>query len=279
MQEPKTSISRLKVKNGKTLLENDPLAVEEPLQIRLKQASTEFNFTITLRTPGNDIELITGLLFSEGIIEKATDIKSITQQVDGHFSANVALVELNETLKLELNNSKRQGVSHSGCGFCGKTSLNSLALQSKREQRPVSVKMSPSLIKDLRKALSSQSLFSQTGGSHVAGLVYQTDKSFQIAQSPFFEDVGRHNALDKLIGHELNQNDLGQTGILILSGRIGFELVQKSVIAGFTVIVALGAPSSLAVQSAKQFNIALIGFAKDNSFNLYTADESLLALT
>jgi len=280
MKKNQITINRFKVKQNQAKLDTDPIAVEEPLQITLKQDNLSEVFSITLRTPGDDHELITGLLFTEQVIQKANQIVSFSNgQIDDTYQANLISVYLSPSVKLNPTDNARNHASYSGCGFCGKTSLKSLELKSIRKKRPIKSKLSNQLVKSIRIQLANQRLFSQTGGSHVAGLIYQDNNDsnkINIKESVFFEDVGRHNALDKLIGHQLINNDLRQAGILVLSGRIGFELVQKAIISGFSTIIALGAPSSLAIQAAKQFDIQLIGFAKDDSFNLYTADTDLL---
>lgn len=272
MLKSQIDINRFRVVEAKHRLQNDQVAVEEPLQITLSQNSLSEIYTITLRTPGHDQQLAYGLLFSEGVITTASEIENFKlEQIDNNLSVNLLTVKLAQSVKLELKNNIRRYPSYSGCGLCGKTSLQALELKQSRKKKLVVTAVDNHLICALRQALANQPLFSQTGGSHVAGLIYEKKGILDVNNSPFFEDVGRHNALDKLIGHELQKNDLGQSGILVLSGRIGFELVQKSVMAGFSVIVALGAPSNLAIQAANQFDIALIGFAKDDSFNLYTA--------
>jgi len=277
MTKRQICINRFKVKDNHPKLSGDLVAVEEPLQILLKQGALSEVFSITLRTPGDDKELITGLLFSEQIIKKAKHIDSfLNKKANNQYQANIITVNLSSQIKLVPEDIVRNHPSYSGCGFCGKTNLKSLELKPIRESRPTKTLLNNQLIKSIRELLANQNLFSQTGGSHVAGLIYENKGKLDFNNSIFFEDVGRHNALDKLIGHQLIKNDLGQTGILVLSGRIGFELVQKAIISGYSTIIALGAPSSLAIQAAKQFNIALIGFAKDDSFNLYTADTDLI---
>ena len=277
MTKRQISINRFKVKDNLPKLNSDLIAVEEPLQITLKQGALSKVFSITLRTPGDDKELITGLLFSEQIIDRAEDIDSFSnEQVDNKYQANLITVNLSSQLHFNPEEITRNHPSYSGCGFCGKTSLKTLELKPIRKPRAISALLGNPLVKSIRKLLASQGLFSQTGGSHVAGLIYENKGKLDFGRSVFFEDVGRHNALDKLIGHQLINNDLGQPGILVLSGRIGFELVQKTIVSGYSTIIALGAPSSLAIQAAKQFDIVLIGFAKDDSFNLYTADISLV---
>jgi len=273
MDKNQIAISRFKVTDDKNRLQQDQIAMEEPLQIRLEQNAFSEVFSITLRTPANDHELAYGLLFSEGVINTASDIKSFElENLDNYLSSNQLTVQLSPHIKLDLEGKNRRHPSYSGCGICGKTSLQALELRQSRPLKPIQTKLNNQLIRDLKQTLAEQPLFSSTGGSHIAGLIYEISGELDIKNSPFFEDVGRHNALDKLIGHELHKNDLSQAGILLLSGRIGFELVQKAIIAGFSVIVALGAPSNLAIKAANQFNLTLIGFAKDDSFNLYTAD-------
>lgn len=278
MQPNQVQINRFKISSSDIRLEQDLVAVEEPLQISLSQGEIQEIYSLTMRTPGFDKELAYGLLFSEGIIRSAGDILS-TQltELDGEIDANLLTAEISSEITLDLKDKRRRHASYSGCGLCGKTSLQALELKQSRAQNKLISKIDNDLVKSLKAVLAEQPLFSQTGGSHVAGLIYEISGELNIEASVFFEDVGRHNALDKLIGCELIKNDLNQSGILVLSGRIGFELVQKSVMAGFSVIIAIGAPSNLAIQAANQFDIALIGFAKDHSFNLYTADEQLLA--
>ena len=265
------TINRFRVTNEKSELESDIIAVEEPLQILLKQEDKSHAFSITMRTPGNDSALVYGLLFCEGIIHSASDILSVdSSNYKETVDANIVTVQLCSSVALDLIRNKRSHPSYSGCGFCGKTSLKALELRPARPLRLVKSSVDNQLVAQLRDLLARQELFSNTGGSHVAGLIYEINDHLDLESSPFFEDIGRHNALDKLIGHELKKNNLSQPGVLLLSGRIGFELVQKAVMAGFSTIVALGAPSSLAIKAAMQFDISLIGFAKDESFNMYT---------
>ena len=273
-------INRFKVTSRGSSLQSDPIALEEPLLIRVIHRNHHQVFSLTMRTPGDDEKLTYGLLFSEGLIQKADDITDIETCTNGEQSEeNILEVSLEPQLSVDLSQFERHYASYSGCGLCGKTSLQALELKQSKEFKPVSAKLDTQLIQSLKAHLAEQPLFSQTGGVHAAGLIYEIDGELALEKSPFFEDVGRHNALDKLIGHELITHDLEQPGVLLLSGRIGFELVQKAIMAGFSVIVALGAPSNLAIQAANQFNVALIGFAKDNSFNLYTAHQELLGVS
>ncbi len=271
------NINRFKVSEQNTLLEIDPVVIEEPLQLSLSQGKHEEVYSLTMRTPGDDHYLCFGLLFSEGLISSAQDILSLkVNESEKNNPANLVCIEISAGVNLDLEDKRRRYPSYSGCGLCGKTSLKALELKQSRPLKNIETQLNNELVKQLKHCLAKQPLFSQTGGSHVAGLIYEKDGLLDLETGVFFEDVGRHNALDKLIGYELINNDLQQAGILVLSGRIGFELVQKAVMAGYSLIVALGAPSNLAIQAAFQFNITLVGFAKDNSFNLYTADTELL---
>jgi len=272
MPSNQVQVNRYIVKRDHTSLRADTIAVEEPLQLSLSQSNYNEVFSLTMRTPGDDKELLYGLLFSEGIINNAQDIKGLLwSEVDDVIATNLVTAEIDDKVTLELSDNYRRHASYSGCGLCGKTSLKALTLRVRREQKPVEQPLDNQLVNTLKDLLSDQPLFSETGGVHAAGLIYEKQGELRLDESPFFEDVGRHNALDKLIGHELIENDLQQAGILVLSGRIGFELVQKAIMAGFSTIIALGAPSHLAIQAANQFDIVLVGFAKEGRFNLYTS--------
>ena len=275
----KIEINRFLVKPDSSELSEDIIAVEEPLQISLSQGDHSEVFSLTMRTPGDDKQLVYGLLFTEGVITDADQIMALAISNDDHRpEANLITAKLSEQLKLDLAANVRRHASYSGCGLCGKTSLAALELKARKDHKPVKHLLDSELVKTLKALLAKQPLFSETGGVHAAGLIYEKQGKLDLANSPFFEDVGRHNALDKLIGHELITNKLEQAGILVLSGRIGFELVQKAVTAGFSTIIALGAPSNLAIQAANQFDIVLVGFAKDERFNLYTAHADQLAI-
>ena len=272
-----TQVSRYQVSEAGVELQNDPIGVEEPLQISLVQGDLTQVFSLTMRTPGNDKELVHGLLFSEGVIETAGQISNVSPvAIDRVVQENLLEVQIDSDVELNLSKISRRHASYSGCGLCGKTSLQALELKQSRAFKDRDFKLNLEIVKQLKGLLAKQPLFSQTGGVHVAGLVPVETGIIEFEKARFFEDVGRHNALDKLIGHELLKNDLSQGGILLLSGRIGYELVQKAIMAGFSSIVALGAPSNLAIQAANQFDIALIGFAKDERFNLYTAHKELI---
>lgn len=273
MPSNKLTLTRTRVEGESVIQQLDVVAVEEPLQVRLAQGELEEIFSLTLRTPGQDNALVYGLLFSEGVINQAEDILSIRQENEqGQLQENQLTVVLRQDLELDWLKKTRRYPSYSGCGLCGKTSLQALELAVMRDLKPVQTRLDAGLVKQLKAMLAAQPLFSETGGVHGAGLIPEKAGKLDFDAGVFFEDVGRHNALDKLIGQQLVDHDLQQHGILVLSGRIGFELVQKAIRAGYSLIVALGAPSSLAVQAANQFGVSLVGFAKDLRFNCYTVD-------
>ncbi|PHS14751.1 MAG: hypothetical protein COA86_15250 [Kangiella sp.] len=290
MREDRTNITRFKIEPESKCSVNDVVVIEEPLQIELLHNNQLQTYSITMRTPGNDQYLAYGLLFSENVISHASDIESITNStVKEVVEANLLTVKIVASIALNLDDQARRLASYSGCGICGKTSLKALNLKNPRQPRKLQLTLSCSDILKAREILSKQPLFSGTGGSHVAGVVYETNADetsvyetdadkmlgdeqarLDFVSAKCFEDVGRHNALDKLIGFELVDNNLSKPGVVILSGRVGFELVQKVVMAGYSTIIALGAPSSLAIKTANQFGLTLIGFAKDEQYNLYT---------
>lgn len=282
-----TAFNRFKVTASAVTLESDPIAVEEPLQISLVHRRKTVVFSITMRTPGNDIPLIYGLLFSEGIIQRASDIQEIVcEKVDEITQNNLKLVILADEFEFDIEQVERRLTSYSSCGLCGKSTLQTLELKRHRDLNRANFQLNTQLVHSLKNMLAEQPLFSQTGGVHAAGFI-EMKKVIESAQKgmesepsnsvvSFYEDVGRHNALDKVIGQQLIEYDLLKPGLLLLSGRIGFELVQKAAMAGISTIVALGAPSSLAIKTAVQFEINLIGFAKDHSFNFYTPNKSMI---
>jgi FdhD protein len=258
---------------------SDALAIEEPLEIRLaygpKNNRTVKNISVTMRTPGNDAELATGFLFTEGIIQQQQDIEA----VDYCFIAcaenkeNVIQVDLDEDVKPNLQNTERNFYTTSSCGVCGKGSINAIRTVSVYAGSQDNNFISADILHKLPETLSShQKVFADTGGLHASALFAPTGELLLVR-----EDVGRHNALDKLIGVAINKSWLPlDKNILLLSGRASFELVQKAAMAGITVIAVVGAPSSLAVQLADEFNITLIGFLRNGRFNIYTGAHRIL---
>ena len=253
----------------------DELAIEEPLEIRLEFGSKNDrqtrNIAVTMRTPGNDADLAAGFLFTEGIIRNANDVADIKHCfiACAEKLENVIRVSLCENTIPRLQNSERNFFTTSSCGVCGKGSINAIRTINEAEQLPDTNSVNDTVLYTLPNILrNNQNVFNGTGGLHASAL-FTPGGRFLLAR----EDVGRHNALDKLIGAVLMDSafDLPlNQHILMLSGRASFELVQKAVMAGINIIAAVGAPSSLAVQLAEEFNITLIGFLRGNRFNIYS---------
>jgi FdhD protein len=227
-----------------------------------------------MRTPGNDIELAAGFLFAEGIICDTIEIESIKHCNDAGRQAkdNIVRVELKPDIKLDWNKLIRNFYTTSSCGVCGKASIEAISTIGKYNTEIKKNIVKSSLFNTLlTKINKEQTVFKHTGALHAAALF-----SFSAELLCIREDVGRHNALDKLIGYFFVKNELPlHNKILWLSGRLSFELVQKAYMAGISIVVALGAPSSLSVQLAEEKNITLIGFLKENSFNIYTHSERI----
>lgn len=251
----------------------DDVSVEEPLEIRVlyRDGSTAVskNISVTMRTPGNDAELAAGFLFTEGIISSQNQIKNIENQQSKCTTdaQNVIVVELKDHLTPNLMNADRNFYTTSSCGVCGKGSIEAIRTVSifKEHEREFS-KIELHVLYQLSEKLRSfQNNFSATGGIHASGIFDMAGNLLALR-----EDVGRHNALDKLIGYALSSNLLPLNNhILLLSGRASFELIQKAAMAGITAVAAIGAPSSLAVDLAKEFDMTLLGFLRDNRFNIY----------
>ena len=249
----------------------DLVAIEEPLQISLIHSGSDYEvlLTVTMRSPGNDFELATGFLYNEGIISGLTDIEHIRycNRVDEKNKENKIKVTLAKHISIEPEKLQRNFTSNSSCGVCGKQMLEQLCDSFPKIK--FSDKISVETLLELPEIVKKeQLLFKHTGGIHACGLF--TSGGSLIAVK---EDIGRHNAFDKLIGHQLIKKDKFDTTIAVLSGRIGYEMVQKAAVAKIPVVVAVGAPTSLAVDIAKQSGICLIGFIKKNSLNIYCNKE------
>ncbi len=260
-------------------IENDLLAVEEPLEIRLVYGldgnRKTKSISITMRTPGHDFELAEGFLYTEGIIKNHTDILNISYFNSLLNPENIVIVELKENVELDLIKLERHFYTTSSCGVCGKASIEAVKTTGDIHKTisgktfTVTKELIYSLPDILRK---NQNVFESTGGLHASAL-FDLEGKLLITR----EDVGRHNALDKLIGVALTQNLLPlDKYILLLSGRASFELIQKAAMANIKIVAAVGAPSSLAVQMAIEFGITLIGFLRDNRFNIYSGEERVL---
>ena len=256
----------LKVQNEITKEAEDNTAIEEPLEISITHSCERKIISITMRTPGNDEDLASGFLFTEGIIKNYNSIQSIS------VGMNTVTVHINENAELNLKSSDRNFYMTSSCGICGKSSIDSVRTNSQYKVEILSSIISKNIILSLPDTLRKhQSIFDSTGGIHASGL-FDFNGNFIALK----EDVGRHNALDKLAGFALQNNLIPLTNsILLLSGRASFELIQKAMMMGIPVVCAVGAPSSLAIDLANENNITLIGFLRDNRFNIYTYPERI----
>ena len=270
------SMSVRRFQSGNFITKADSIAREEPLEIRLAISpdinSTRQSISVTMRTPGDDFELAVGFLFTETIIQDPDCIESISYG-DGE-EVNIAEIVLRPGAYFDASRLSRNFYTTSSCGVCGKTSLDLVKVQLGEAHPDNNVKVSPDVVSSLPDRMREvQSIYQHTGGLHASGL-FSPDGELLIVR----EDVGRHNALDKLIGNQFlaRRTPLSNT-ILGLSGRASFELVQKAAVAGIPVIVAVGAPSSLAVELAQEVGITLVGFAKRESFNIYTGAERIVS--
>ncbi|HUL83880.1 MAG TPA: formate dehydrogenase accessory sulfurtransferase FdhD [Gammaproteobacteria bacterium] len=252
----------------------DVVATEEPLGIRLGYSRpdgsrAEEDVSITMRTPGHDEDLAVGFLFTEGIIHAHSEVQGVVPrgQPDAQGLINSVRVDLAPGVAVDFKRLERHFYTSSSCGVCGKASLDSVAVQGRFDLHGAPFKIAADTLGQLPSALATkQAVFEQTGGLHASGLF---DATGTIVAAR--EDVGRHNALDKLIGDALLHDRVPLTGLgLVLSGRASFELMQKAKMAGCPLVAAVGAPSSLAVELAQQFGMTLVGFLKRDRFNVYS---------
>ena len=269
-----------KIKNSEIEKIKDPVSVEEPLEMRLKfKKDNEWvsqNISITMRTPGSDEDLIRGFLLNEKIIEnvnKITSIEQIGDPVGDYNLKNIIEATIDDTKNLEIGKLKRNFVTNSSCGVCGKTSLDAIKI-IKNEKLDLNfpklkkefIVKSPELLRNM------QSEFAKTGGIHASALIDISGNTIALK-----EDVGRHNALDKLIGFS-HYNKLidNNSQFIACSGRLNFELVQKALMSDIGIMVGVGAPTSLAIDLAKRFDMTLVGFAKSDSFNIYCNENRVI---
>ncbi|MGY5450406.1 formate dehydrogenase accessory sulfurtransferase FdhD [Agarivorans sp. MS3-6] len=261
---------------GSKELDNDSLAIEEPLQLSIAwfsstlQAYQQRELSLTMRTPGQDLALTLGFLFSQNIISAISDVDDIQYQAvaddDSMFAHNHIEIKLAKGVELDWSQLQRNFASYSSCGLCGKSSVKALALRHQANIDKASGWLDEKRVYQLPNLLRAQQvLYPETGAVHGAGL-YSAGQWLSIE-----EDIGRHNAVDKVLGQLLLKNITACQTILVLTGRVSFELMQKAVQANIPVVVAVGAPSSLAIAVAKQFDISLIGFTKAEQFNVYHA--------
>ena len=268
-----------KFKSNKIENVDDLISIEEPLEIsiRYKDQDNWVNqiLSITMRTPGNDEDLVRGFLFNEQIIEDINHIDTIEsfgEKVGQYNIQNKILATLNNSQNVNIAKIKRDFLTNSSCGVCGKSSLDALEIIKKEKPSLSEPKITKDIIIQSPDILrNNQSEFSKTGGIHASGLFDRNGKLISIR-----EDVGRHNALDKLIGNILKSNQLDPTTQFITcSGRLNFELVQKVLMTNIGIMIGVGAPTSLAIDLANKFDMTLIGFVKGDSFNIYTNNQKI----
>ncbi len=269
-----------KVAAGKQRQVADMVAVEEPLEVRLAWSTPKGRATrsisITMRTPGNDYELAAGFLYTEGIIGASSDIESIETcgpPAPDSGLHNVVRVELQPHVSVDLGRLQRHFYTTSSCGVCGKTSLDALRVAG-HESLATAATFSASALTSIPDQLrAAQDTFDATGGLHAAA-VFSKDGQL----GAVMEDVGRHNAVDKVIGRLLLDDVLpaSNSGMMV-SGRASFELVQKTLVAGIPLLAAVSAPSSLAVSLAREFNMTLVGFLRGSTYNVYSAPQRLVS--
>lgn len=263
-----------KFKNSKIEETKDSVSIEEPLEMRLKYKIDDKwqtqNLSITMRTPGNDEDLVRGFLYNERIIENINQIENIEKLGDdvGDYNLkNIIQATINNIQNLEIGKLKRNFLTNSSCGVCGKTSLDSIEVL-KNEKLDLSCPLinEKIILTSPKLLINEQSEFAKTGGIHASALIDQ-DGSVVATR----EDVGRHNALDKLIGHALKEKTLDyKKQFITCSGRLNFELVQKGLMANIGLMAGVGAPTNLAIDLAKRFDMTLLGFVKEDSFNIYS---------
>jgi len=276
----KPSAPRLRVRRweaGRWSESPDAVVTEEPLQLLLDGKP----LSVLMRTPGEDIELAVGLMFAEGIIRSRDDVKEIrisaeAGEADSRVRVDASLVESNQVdvhlVAAPRRRPERSMLSSSACGVCGAVLIDDLRrdLSALKDGLAVDPTILPGLVEQLR---SHQGVFERTGGLHAAGLFTQGGELTCLR-----EDVGRHNAVDKVVGRRLLDGRVpASETVLVVSGRAGYEIVQKSISAGIPVLCAVGAPSSLAVALAREFNQTLVGFLRGERFNVYSAPERLAA--
>ena len=259
---------------------DDLISIEEPLEISLKFEKENKTITqllsITMRTPGQDEDLVRGFLYNEQIIKDIKHISSIEKFGDkvGQYNIqNKILVTLNNSQNVNISKIKRDFLTNSSCGVCGKSSLDALEIIKKDKTPKSNPKLSKEIIINSPSILrKNQSEFAKTGGIHASGLFSSNGKLISLR-----EDVGRHNALDKLLGHSIQNGLLDpRVQFIACSGRLNFELVQKGLMANIGIMAGVGAPTSLAVDLAKRFDMTLLGFVKETSFNIYSNKQRII---
>ena len=258
----------------------DLVSIEEPLEISIKfkrdDKWEDQNLSITMRTPGDDKDLVRGFLFNEQIVQNIKDIETIEsygEKVGQYNVQNKILATLNNSKNVNISKIKRDFLTNSSCGVCGKSSLDALEIIKKDKTDSDQPKITKQVIIHSPNILkTNQSEFSKTGGIHASGLFNSKGELINLR-----EDVGRHNALDKLIGNALNNDQIRpKDQFITCSGRLNFELVQKVLMTNIGIMIGVGAPTSLAIDLANKFDMTLIGFVKKDSFNVYTNNKKVV---
>jgi len=269
-----------KLKGSKKEEVQDNISVEEPLEMSLKFKIEDKwnieNISITMRTPGNDEDLISGFLYNERIVENISEIEKVEKkgEIVGDYNIqNKIEATINNTKNLDIGKIKKNFITNSSCGVCGKTSFDSIEVLKTNKIDLSFPKINYNIILKSPELLqNNQSEFSKTGGIHASALIGGKGEVIAIR-----EDVGRHNALDKLIGHALKNKIIKpENQFIACSGRLNFELVQKALMSNIGLMAGVGAPTSLAIDLAKRFNMTLVGFVKQDSFNIYSNKERII---
>tara|TARA_B100000212_G_scaffold58150_1_gene39016 strand:+ start:305 stop:1144 length:840 start_codon:yes stop_codon:yes gene_type:complete len=259
---------------------DDFISIEEPLEISIRYKEHDKwiknSLSITMRTPGHDEDLVRGFLFNEQIIQGLNDIETIEsfgEKVGQYNIQNKILVTLNNSKNVNISKIKRDFLTNSSCGVCGKSSLDALEILKKEKTSKSNPKLSKEVLINSPSMLrENQSEFAKTGGIHASGLFSSNGNLISLR-----EDVGRHNALDKLIGNSLMSKNLQPNNQFITcSGRLNFELVQKVLMTNIGLMIGVGAPTSLAIDLANKFDMTLVGFVKEDSFNVYTNKQKVI---
>jgi FdhD protein len=274
----KYKVLKFKSNNFKNV--DDLVSIEEPLEISIKYKNNDKWVTqilsITMRTPGHDEDLVRGFLFNEQIVQDVKHIQSIKSfgaKVGQYKIQNKILATLNNSKNINITKIKRDFLTNSSCGVCGKSSLDALEILKTKKPSLAEPKISKKVVLQSPDILrDNQSEFSKTGGIHASGLFLNNGKLVEIR-----EDVGRHNALDKLVGRILKKKNLNpKKQFIACSGRLNFELVQKVLMTNIGIMIGVGAPTSLAIDLANKYNITLVGFVKKESFNIYSNKQKII---
>jgi FdhD protein len=272
---PTVKVTPLVIEDGTARPRSDFLAAEEPLEIRVNTGGVDTAISVTMRTPGNDFELAVGFLLSEGVIRGRDDVDQVRYCVGGPAEQqyNIVTVALRPGVTFDAEALKRNFYTTSSCGVCGKASLEALAVKGSEKIPPGFAVDASVLVRFPQTLRDAQKIFERTGGLHAAGLFTSGGSLVAVR-----EDVGRHNAVDKLVGWLLMEGALpARERILMVSGRASFEIMQKALAAGIPIVAAVSAPSSLAAGVATEYGMTLAGFVRGSSFNVYAGPERIRA--